>query len=131
MKHIPFFSSIIPFALAQEIKWSDPTGNEPAKIQDLAVVIKRILNISIRLAGLAVFIMLIVGGFQYLTAGGDPKKTQAASSTLTHAVIGLVILIAVWFVFLLIEKFTGVTITQFEIPWPEKLNELIPPPDKY
>ncbi|MBM3205883.1 hypothetical protein FJZ41_03500, partial [Candidatus Shapirobacteria bacterium] len=67
MKHIPFFSSIIPFALAQEIKWSDPTGNEPAKIQDLAVVIKRILNISIRLAGLAVFIMLIVGGFQYLT----------------------------------------------------------------
>jgi len=68
------------------------------------------------LAGIAAFIMLIVGGFQFLTAGGDPKKTQAASSTLTYAIFGLVAVIAAWFILLFIEKFTGVRITDFDIP---------------
>lgn len=99
---------------AQE--WSDPSGKEPARIQDFAVVISRILNIAVRLAGVAVFIMLIIGGFQYLTAGGDPKKTQAASNTLTYAILGLAIVIGAWFILLFIEKFTGVEVTQFKIP---------------
>jgi hypothetical protein len=60
--------------------------------------------------------MLIVGGFQYLTAGGDAKKTQAASNTLTYAIFGLVAVIAAWFILLFIEKFTGVKVTEFNIP---------------
>ena len=114
MKRVPFFSSIIPFALAQD--WSDSTRETPAKIQDLVVIVQRILNIVVRLAGIAVFIMLIIGGFQYLTAGGDPKKTQAASNTLTYAIFGLVAVIAAWFILLFIEKFTGVKVTEFNIP---------------
>ena len=115
MKRISFFSSIIPFALAQD--WSNAANpNEPAKIQDLAIIIQRILNIAVRLAGIAAFIMLIVGGFQYMTAGGDPKKAQAASSTLTYAIFGLVAVIAAWFILLFIEKFTGVPVTLFNLP---------------
>jgi len=81
-------------------------------------IIKIILNIVVRLAGIAVLVMLIVGGFQYLTAGGDPKKTQAASSTLTYAIFGLVAIIAAWFIILFIQKFTDVKITEFTIPGP-------------
>jgi len=101
----------MPFALAAESTWSDPTGEEPAKIRDLIPIIERILNIFLQLAGLAAFIMIIVGGFQYLTAGGDPKKTQAAGQTITFAVFGLVAVIAAWFILLLIEKFTGVNVS--------------------
>ena len=107
---------MMPFVWAQE--WSDPTGETPATIQDLTIIVQRILNIAVRLAGLAAFIMLIVGGFQFLTAGGDPKKTQAASSTLTYAIVGLVVVIAAWFILLFIERFTGVKITEFD--WPFK-----------
>ena len=112
MKRIHFFPLIIPFAVAAE-KWTNESGEQPAKLQDLAVIVERILNIAVRLAGMAVFVMLIVGGFQYLTAGGDPKKTQAASSTLTYAILGLVAVIAAWFILLFIEKFTGLKITEF------------------
>lgn len=98
------------------MNWNDPTGETPAKIQDFAVIIQRILNIAIRLAGIAAFIMLIVGGFQFLTAGGDPKKTQAASNTLTYAILGLVVVIGAWFILLFIEKFTGVKVTEFNLP---------------
>ena len=102
------------FMLAQN--WSSPTGENPATIQDLTMIVQRILNIAIRLAGIAAFIMLIVGGFQFLTAGGDSKKTQAAGSTITYAIFGLVAVIAAWFILLFIEKFTGVKVTEFNIP---------------
>jgi len=100
-------------------------GTDIACIQDgiatlacLEAIIKIFLNIIVRLAGIATFVMLIVGGFQYLTAGGDPKKTQAANSTLTYAIFGLIAVIAAWFILLFIEKFTGVTLTEFT--WPFK-----------
>jgi TRAP-type C4-dicarboxylate transport system permease small subunit len=89
---------------------------DPATIQDLAVVVQRILNIFVSLAGIIAFVMLIIGGFQYLTAGGDPKKTQAASQTLTYAIVGLVVILGVWFILLFIEQFTGVKVTEFTIP---------------
>jgi hypothetical protein len=118
MKYIPSFSLAVHSALAQD--WSDTSGEAPAKLTDLVVIVQRIFNIALRLAGIAVFVMLIVGGFQFLTAGGDPKKTQAASSTLTYAIFGLIAVIISWFAFLFIEKFTGVKITQFDIPYFER-----------
>jgi len=87
-----------------------------ATLKCIEAIAKIILNVAIRLAGIAAFIMLIVGGFQFLTAGGDPKKTQAAGSTITFAIFGLVAVIAAWFILLFIEKFTGVKITEFNIP---------------
>ena len=92
--------------------WSNEADpDQPAKIEDLGFIISKILNIVIPLAGIAAFIMLIVGGFQYLTAGGDPKKTQAASQTITYAIFGLVAVIAAWFIMLFLEKFTGINLT--------------------
>lgn len=107
----------MPFVMAAE-DWSDEAKTGAATLQDIGVIIERILNVAVRLAGVAVFIMLIVGGFQYLTAGGDPKKTQAAGSTITSAIFGLVAIILIWFVLLLIHEFTGVDVTKFEIKIP-------------
>lgn len=86
--------------------------------KSLETVFFNILTIATTLAGIAVFIMLIYGGFSYLISGGDPEKVKKSTSILTWAIVGLIILIAVWFIFRFIEEFTGVTITQFEIPGP-------------
>lgn len=91
---------------------------DPATIKDFEEIVQNILNIAIRLAGVLLFIMLIIGGFKYLTAGGDPKKAEAARNTLTYAIAGLVLVILAWFILLFIEKFTGVKVTQFNIPTP-------------
>jgi Mn2+/Fe2+ NRAMP family transporter len=91
---------------------------DPATIKDFEEIVQSVLNIAIRLAGVLLFIMLIVGGFKYLTAGGDPKKAEAAQKTLTYAIGGLALVILAWFILLFIEKFTGVTVTQFNISTP-------------
>lgn len=87
-----------------------------ATIQYLEVILKNFLNIAIRLAGLAVFIMLIMGGFKYMTAGGDAKAAESARNTITYAILGLVLIIGAYFFLRLIQEFTGVWVTEFRFP---------------
>jgi len=82
----------------------------------LEAVFARILTVVVSLAVLALFVMLVVGGFRYLTSGGDQKAAGAARSTMTYAIVGIVLFVLAFLVFLLIEAYTGVNITEFVIP---------------
>lgn len=95
---------------------ADHVIDDTATLQYFEDIFSRILSIATTAAGLVCFVMLIVGGFKYLTSGGDPKQTAAARGTLTWAVAGLAIIIAAWFILQFIKHFTGVDITIFEIP---------------
>jgi hypothetical protein len=35
--------------------------------------------------------MIIIAGFKYITSGGDTNKVASAKSTLTYAIIGIVV----------------------------------------
>ena len=93
------------------------SGDEAvATIQGFECLFANILSVVVTLAGIAFFIMFIIGGFQYMQTNNDPKAVAAASSTLTYAVIGLVGIIVSWLILLFIKDFTGVDVTKFEIP---------------
>ena len=85
-------------------------------LKGFEVIFSTIISLTTTAAGLVCFLMLVVGGFKFLTAGGDPKKVESGQGTLTWAVAGLAILIGVWFVLQFIEYFTGIQVTIFEIP---------------
>lgn len=85
-------------------------------IQCLEIVFGNILYVAVGLAVLALFVMFLVGGFKYLTSGGDPKATTAAKQTLTYAVLGLGLMAIAYLIFRIIESFTGVNVTTFSIP---------------
>jgi len=98
-------------------KWSDPTGEDPAKLKDLEVIFERIVKIAGVGAGFALFVMILVGGFAFLTSGGDPKKAEQGRNTLTFAVLGLVLLIGAYLILRFVAEFTGVSsILKFKIP---------------
>lgn len=88
---------------------------EVATLKGFECIFANILNVVVRLAGIALFVMLLVGGIKLMTAGGDAKKAESAQKTLTYAIIGLVTIIGTWFIFLLIKTFTGVDVLKFEI----------------
>lgn len=52
-----------------------------------------LIQYAVGLTGIAAVVMLIVGGVQYITAGGDEGKVEAATKTITNALIGLAIVI--------------------------------------
>jgi len=98
--------------------WDGCLEKGVATLQCLECVVQSILNITVRLAGIAVFIFLIIGGFQWLTAGGDPKKSESARNTITYAILGLALLILAWFILKFIAEFTGLgeKLLEFKIP---------------
>ncbi len=115
-------NSIINFflprpVLAQPRDWSGKCVSDGvATLTGFECLFQNIISVVFSLAGLAFFAMFIVGGFKYLTSGGDSKKIAAASTTLTYAVIGVVGIIVSWLVLLFIEQFTGIKVTIFKIP---------------
>ncbi|MDZ7586431.1 MAG: pilin [Patescibacteria group bacterium] len=106
--------------LAQTIPWTadckDITNPDIATLQGFECIFKNLLSIIIPLAGLAAFITLLFGGFQYITSAGDPKQLQKATGTITGAIIGIVVILAVWFIFRLLNAFTGLNLLQFQLP---------------
>ena len=53
--------------------------------------------------GLAV-ILLIVGGIQYMTAGGNPEKAEKSKKLMINAIIGIAIVIAAMFIITLVAS---------------------------
>lgn len=101
---------------AAEPPWSESAkGGGPATIKDLEVVFARIVSVIASFAGIAALAMLIIGGFRYLTSGGDPKATEAARNTMTYAILGIVLLIGSWLILVLLKNFTGIDLTRFII----------------
>src|SRR4030042_6286925 len=84
---------------------------DPAQISDIVGVIGNIIKLLAPMTAIAFFVMLLWGGFQFLTSGGDPKSVAAARTTLTIAIIGVILVIAAWLILLLIENITGVDVT--------------------
>ncbi len=73
-------------------KLTASNGELPKK--DLLLIGAAVLEMLIRVAGLAAFAFLIYGGFMYLTSSGNSDSTKKAGSTLLNAAIGLAIAIS-------------------------------------
>lgn len=58
---------------------------------DLTKVGHEIVNIFSLIIGIIAVIMIIVGGFRYITSGGSSEKIGGAKNTLIYAIIGLII----------------------------------------
>lgn len=54
-------------------------------------VVTLVINIFSWVVGVVAVIMIIYGGFQYITAAGDSTKVGNAKNTILYALIGLVI----------------------------------------
>jgi len=91
--------------------------NDAATLKCLEPLFANLVSVITALAGVVLFVMLLVGGFNFLFSGGDQKKLEAARGTLTTAIAGLVVVVAAYLILLVIASLTGVEgILQFQIP---------------
>lgn len=54
-------------------------------------IVQRVVDIILFVLGVLAVIMIIVGGFRYVTSGGDSNKLTSAKNTILYAVIGLIV----------------------------------------
>lgn len=72
-------------------KYNIELGN--ASPEDLVV---NVINWILGILALVAVIMILIGGFKWMTAGGNEEKVEGAKKLLIAAVIGLVIILAAW-----------------------------------
>ncbi len=67
----------------------DSSGNTAAERID--EIVSQVINILSLAVGVVAVIMIIVGGFRYITSGGDSGNVTGAKNTILYAVVGLVV----------------------------------------
>jgi len=63
---------------------------------DPRTVIGRIINMALGFLGVLAVGIVLLGGFKWMTAGGNEEKTGEAKKLLGAGVIGLVIILSSW-----------------------------------
>lgn len=59
-------------------------------------VVANIINVALGLLSVIFVTLLIIGGYQYMTAGGNEEQVNKAKARLKTAVIGIIIILVAW-----------------------------------
>lgn len=81
---------------AYAISWYDPSSTLGLGSANLQETVIAIIQWVLGLLGLIAVIMILIGGFKWMTAGGNEEKVESAKKLLTAAIIGLVIILLAW-----------------------------------
>lgn len=81
------FSLLLPLSgLAFELQ-------PPTKHQSFEELISAVINFLFNVALILAPLMIILGGFYFLTSGGDPEKVKRGKNIILFSVIGLLIML--------------------------------------
>lgn len=63
-----------------------------------------VLNVLLSILGIIFIILIIRSGFKWLMAGGEEKQVEDAKKYITRAIIGLLITLSAWSIWIFIEN---------------------------
>ena len=72
-------------------------------------LVSTLINWSIAIGAIVCLVFILIGGFNYVTAGDDSDKAEGARKTITNAVIGLIIIASAFVIFRLLATLVGVS----------------------
>lgn len=81
-----------------------PAGYFP----DFKTLMTWLLQVALVVSVLLVLFQLVYAGINWITSGGDKGKTDTARSRIVAAIIGLVIVVASWAIFLFVLQLIGI-----------------------
>ena len=85
-------------AQSLQIPWTDGPkkidGIEGVKFTNLGEILYNALSYVFLFAGIGLLLMLLAGGFTFLTSAGDTKKLEKGKSLITNGLLGFFIIFA-------------------------------------
>jgi hypothetical protein len=91
-----------------EIK--EPEGFKFDGNSKIGDILSALLPYIFVIAGLTLFILLIIGGFGLLTSAGSPDKVKAAQGKITSAIVGFVIIFVAYWLMRILEIVLGLNL---------------------
>lgn len=74
----------------------------------LAKILATLWQTIVTVGGIALLIYLIMAGFNWVMAGGDKAKIEAAKSQITQGIIGMIILTSIAALTAIVSEATGI-----------------------
>src|SRR5947209_5410765 len=74
-------------------KTASDCANDKTATGSANTLITDVLQILSVVIGLVAVIMIMIGGFHYVTSGGSQEKVKKAKETLLYAIIGIIIVV--------------------------------------
>lgn len=91
-------------------------GGSEAGPPAIGAIISGFIGIFLIFSFVAAFINLLLGGFDWITSGGDKTKLQSARDRLTNSLVGLIIVSAAWAIMMIVGNFIGIEFPNLKIP---------------
>lgn len=115
---IALLSAVTPTLAAAAPGNANITGFDDSKIPftELGKLLSNALALLFFFAGILAFIFIVIGGIQWITAGGDAKAASAARDRITAAVVGLLVVVAAFAITLILGTLFGIDIFNFKFP---------------
>lgn len=92
------------------------SGGNEAGPPALGSLISSIVGLMLIGAFIATLFYMILGGFDWVTSGGDKTKLQSARDKITNALIGLIVVGASWAIMMIVGNFIGIDFPNLKIP---------------
>jgi hypothetical protein len=74
------------------------------RVPTLGDLIGNIIRLMFFIAGLYALVLLLLGGFEWVSSGGEEKKLTSARGKIFNAIIGLVVMVAVLTLVIILEQ---------------------------
>jgi len=84
------------FGIGTAAKVSGLAANKISTSGDLPTAIGLVISVALGLAGVFFFLLLLYGGFTWMTAAGSSEKVDAGKSRIISAAIGLIIVLSAY-----------------------------------
>lgn len=76
-------------------------------------LVTNLLTLAMVIGALIAFAFLVLGGIEWITSGGDKSKIDKAREKLTGSIIGLLVLASTVALFMIIQRFLGISVLPF------------------
>ena len=73
----------------------------------IASIFRLIINWALAIAFIAAVIMLIYGGFRYITSAGNTESATVGKTAITNALIGIVIIVLSYIIVQIVYRFVS------------------------
>ena len=87
---VPAAQLLLPLVVSADDTGTD-TISTNVPVVNLDTVLQNVRNLFFGVVIVACVFMILWAAFNYVTSGGDEKKTETAKKTITYAVVGLII----------------------------------------
>lgn len=92
------------------------SGGSSAGPPAIGSIISSLVGGFLILSFIASLLYMLLGGFDWLSSGGDKTKLQSARDKITNALVGLIIVGTSWAVMMIVGSFMGIEFPNLPIP---------------